>query len=433
MPVRFTTPSLGGQGELQVADRAAHQWRLAVGYRHLHADQLFVGTQLLATNQPLIINLHSVDVTTSYAVTDRFSLSLTVPFVDGMQSRMYADSARHAVTALGLGDVSLIGSTWLLDPHNHSGNIALGLGVKAPTGTHTATDAYFLKGGTSIQYPVDQSIEPGDAGWGIVLQLQAYRRAFHNAIAYLTGSYLANPRRLSDVAKDPGGTVYWSVPDVYSARLGLAYALWPQNGLSVSLGGRIDGQPVRDLIGGGDAGFRRPGYAIALDPSVSLTTGPSQLTVSAPIRLSANRQASVLDLQTGKHGGGDLASTLIFVGYWRRSGGGQEASRPLVEPRRLSATCLIPLIAPPRPSLQTDRPHRQTARPGARVAPPSQHRTGSECQRRSAPARPRSPSRPGYRFSLGRTHSESRPPPRSSSCAPRGTTGDWGDRSAGSA
>src|SRR5713101_7405384 len=86
MPVRFTTPSLGGQGELQVADLAAHQWRIALGYRHLHADQLFVGTQLLPTSQPLIINLHSVDVTTSYAVTDRFSLSLTVPFVDGMQS-----------------------------------------------------------------------------------------------------------------------------------------------------------------------------------------------------------------------------------------------------------------------------------------------------------------------------------------------------------
>ncbi len=318
MPVRFTTPSLGGQGELQVADLAAHQWRIALGYRHLHADQLFVGTQLLPSSQPLIINLHSVDVTTSYAVTDRFSLSLTVPFVDGMQSRMYADSARHAVTALGLGDVSLIGSTWLLDPHNHSGNIALGLGVKAPTGTHTATDAYFLKGGTSIQYPVDQSIEPGDGGWGIILQLQAYRRAFHNAIAYLTGSYLVNPRKLTDVAKDPGGTVYWSVPDVYSLRLGLAYAVWPQQGVSASLGGRIDGQPVRDLIGGGDPGFRRPGYAISLDPSLSLTTGPSQLTLSAPIRLSANREASVLDLQTGKHGGGDFASTLIFVSYSRR-------------------------------------------------------------------------------------------------------------------
>ena len=52
MPVRFTTPSLGGQGELQVADLAAHQWRLAVGYRHLHADQLFVGTDLVPTNKP---------------------------------------------------------------------------------------------------------------------------------------------------------------------------------------------------------------------------------------------------------------------------------------------------------------------------------------------------------------------------------------------
>jgi hypothetical protein len=318
MPVRFTTPSLGGQGELQVADLAAHQWRIALGYRHLRADQLFVGTQLFPTNQPLIINLHSVDVTTSYAVTDRFGLSLTVPFLYGMQSRLYADSARHAVTAVGLGDVSLVGSRWLFDPHNHSGNIALGLGVKAPTGTHKATDAYFLAGGTSIQYPVDQSIQPGDGGWGIILQLQAYRRAFHNGIAYLTGSYLINPRRLSDVAKDPGGTVYWSVPDVYSARLGLAYAVWPEQGVSVSLGGRIDGQPVRDLMGGGDPGFRRPGYSISLDPSLSLTTGPSQLTLSAPVRLGANREASVLELQTGKHGGGDFASTLIFVSYSRR-------------------------------------------------------------------------------------------------------------------
>ena len=55
MPVRFTTPSLGGQGELQMTELAAHRWRIAVGYRHLHADQLFVGTQVVATNQPLII------------------------------------------------------------------------------------------------------------------------------------------------------------------------------------------------------------------------------------------------------------------------------------------------------------------------------------------------------------------------------------------
>jgi hypothetical protein len=318
MPVRFTTPSLGGQGELQAADLAAHEWRIALGYRHLHADQLFVGTQLLPTNRPLIINLHSVDVTTSYAVTDRFSLSLTVPFLYGTQSRFYADSARHVVTAVGLGDVSLVGSRWLFDPHDRSGNIAIGLGVKAPTGSHTATDAYFLAGGASIRYPVDQSIQPGDGGWGVILQLQAFRQAFPNGTAYVTGSYLINPRTLSDVPKDPGGTIYWSVPDVYSARLGLTYAPWPEQGVSVSLGGRIDGQPVRDLIGGGDPGFRRPGYSISLDPSVAITMGPSQFNLSLPIRLRANREASVLELQNGKHGGGDFASTLIFVSYARQ-------------------------------------------------------------------------------------------------------------------
>ncbi len=40
--------------------------------------------------------------------------------------------------------------------------------------------------------------------------------------------------------------------------------------------------------------------------------------LSAPIRLGANRQASVLDVQTGKHGGGDFASSLVFVSYSRR-------------------------------------------------------------------------------------------------------------------
>src|SRR2546428_10211454 len=168
-----------------------------------------------------------------------------------MQSRLYADSARHAVTAVGLGDVSLVGSRWLFDPHSHAGNIALGLGVKAPTGTHNATDAYFLAGGASIQYPVDQSIEPGDGGWGIILQLQAYRRAFHNGTAYLTGSYLINPRRLSDVPKDPGGKVYWAVPDVYSARLGLGYAGGPERGVSARVGGGCAVQPAPDSLGDG--------------------------------------------------------------------------------------------------------------------------------------------------------------------------------------
>lgn len=314
MPVRFTTPSLGGQGE-HTGDLVAHHWRTELGYRHLRADQAYVGTRMVATNEPLIIDLNSVDLTTRYAFTDRVSLSLTIPFVSGMQSRYYADSLRHAATATGVGDVSVLASMWLRAPHGQAANVGLGVGVKLPTGAHAAADDYFLASGQTIRYPVDQSIQPGDGGMGYIVQVQTYASAFHNAVAYLSGSYLINPRRLSDVPKDPGSKIFWSVPDAYTARGGLAFAFWPNMGLSANLGARIDGQPVRDLVGGGDGGFRRPGYSVAVDPGLAISLGPNEVTVSAPIRVAVDRQASVLDRSTGKHGGGDFASSLIFIGY----------------------------------------------------------------------------------------------------------------------
>jgi len=72
---------------------------------------------------------------------------------------------------------------------------------------------------------------------------------------------------------------------------------------------------LRDLIGGADGGFRRPGYSVAVDPGLAFTAGPNEITVSAPIRVAVDRQASVLDRSTGRHGGGDFASSLIFIGY----------------------------------------------------------------------------------------------------------------------
>lgn len=289
-----------------------------MGYRYLHAAQAFVGTRIVPTNEPLIVNLNSVDVTTRYGLTDRVTVSLTIPFVSGSQSRLYADSLRHVVSATGVGDISLMASTWLRAPRGHRANVALGVGVKFPTGSHTATDSYFLSSGAPIRYPVDQSIQPGDGGWGYIAQVQAFAVVFHNAIAYVSGSYLINPRKLTDVAKDPGANVFWSVPDAYSSRAGIGVAFWPRMGLSGSFGARIDGQPVRDLIGGADAGFRRPGYSVALDPALAFTSGPNEISVTAPVRVAADRRASVLDLRTDKHGGGDFASSLVFIAFSRR-------------------------------------------------------------------------------------------------------------------
>ena len=321
-------PFWGGQGESKLTDLGAREWRVAVDYRYLHGNQFFLGDQVNSSfapfGQPIIYHIHSADVTVTYAATDRFNLSLTVPVLDGTQSAVRADTVRHAAHAFGLGDISLVGSAWLLNPETHAkGNVALGLGVKAPTGSNKYADSFFRANGSSIQYPVDQSIQPGDGGWGVILQMQAFRRLFARAFAYLAGAYLVSPRALSDISRPPPSTsVYWSVPDVYSGRVGLMYGLLPEQGLSVSLGGRIDGIPYHDLVGGGDDGFRRPGHVVFLDPGVALTRGRSTLTLSTPIRLSGSLADSAMVRPNGvpnpTRAAGDLARMLVFVGYARR-------------------------------------------------------------------------------------------------------------------
>lgn len=317
MPVRFTTPSLGGQKQQDVR---SHQWQVGFAYRRLTADEWYVGTQVheerAPFGQPLFLNINSLDVTVTYGVSSRFNLALTLPFSHGTHSRFYADGARHEVSAAGLGDINLVGTMWLRDPAaGLSGNLALGLGVKTPSGSNHVEDDYFTASGTT-RYFVDQSIQLSDGGWGIIAQTQGFQRLAGRLYGYATGSYLASLKVKTDVAfataAGTASTTIMAVPDVYSARIGAAYVLAPARGLSVSLGARLDGIPVRDLIGGGDDGFRRPGYTLYLDPGVSYTLAGGTLTLSTPWALAEDFKP---DLVATHPKGGDLADYLVFAGY----------------------------------------------------------------------------------------------------------------------
>jgi hypothetical protein len=215
--------------------------------------------------------------------------------------------------------MSLVASAWLQNPATHTeGNVALGLGIKAATGSNTVSSSYYTATGP-VPFTAHQGIQPGDGGWGIILQAQAYRKLFRRAFAYVSGSYLLSPRALSGVAARFPGDSSWSVPDIYSGRLGLSYALWPDEGISVSLGGRIDGLPVHDRVGGGDNGFRQPGYVILVDPGVAVARGGETFTLSVPVRVRANRERNTLEWQSGRPGGGgDFAKALVFLGYSHR-------------------------------------------------------------------------------------------------------------------
>jgi len=322
-PIRFSNPSLGAQGE---SYQEAHQWRVTIGYRRLYTNQFFVGSEqhdsLAPFGSPPVIKLNTFAVNVSYAVTGRFSLQLAVPILTGSISRVWPDSLPHSQSASGVGDLSLLGNLWLLDPgapgEQRKGNIGLGLGVKAPTGNNHVASQYYTSSGP-VPFAADQSIQLGDGGWGFILDLQAFRQVFDRAFVYLSGSYMFSPRAQTNVKPMPNSTAFWSVPDIYSGRVGLAYTLWPDQGLSMSLGGRIDGDPVHDVFGGGDSAWRRPGYVIYADPGLALTRGRDNLTLSVPLRLHAVRQKNVLEQgNPNLLNGGGYAKFLIFAAYSHR-------------------------------------------------------------------------------------------------------------------
>ena len=322
MPVRFTSPSLGGQrnGVLQKGE-----WQLGMAYRRLTADQWYVGTRVdeekAPFGKPLYLDINSLDLSVAYGISDRLSVTLTLPFSHGTHSRFYADTARHTVRAAGVGDANLIASLWLRDPlMQPSTNLALSLGVKAPTGRTDATDDFFLPNAPPTRSPVDQAIQLGDGGWGIMLQAQGYRAVAGGFIAYFSGSYMVSPRDTTDIPSPIPGTptVHLAVPDVYLARAGVAFGVAPAAGLSASLGARIDGIPQHDVIGGRDTGFRRPGYTLYLDPGIAVSRGPDEIALSVPIAVQQDFQRSWIDRQRNFPGGGDLADYLVFLSYTRR-------------------------------------------------------------------------------------------------------------------
>jgi len=237
-------------------------------------------------------------------------LSLSVPFMHDEFSNIQGDGQRHSGSSGGLGDVRLVATSWVFKPGDHpNGNVNLGIGVKFPTGEYRATDDYYLANGQTILRPVDIAAQPGDGGWGVMLQLQAYQRLAQNLFGYLSGYYLINPRDENGTERpSPTSNLVNSVPDQYLGRAGLSYVIWPSQGLSISLGGRIDGIPVNDLVGS-SAGFRRAGYSVYVEPGLNWSFGKNVLSVSVPVAVRRNLE------RTQYSSSGGFADYLVVAGF----------------------------------------------------------------------------------------------------------------------
>jgi hypothetical protein len=319
MPLRFTSPNLGGQ---TTSFLRPHEWQVGVGLRRVATHRFYVGSEQAEASapggQPLRLRLNSLNLSAAYGLSERTSLTLAVPMSASSSSNFHPDGERHTTSANGIGDISLTAGYWLAQPTRHPfTNAQVSLGVKAPTGSVHRTDEAFAPDGSSSQKPVVQTLQPGDGGFSVLLQLQAFQRLAPRLSLYQVGSYSASLKKHTDVL-DPAAGTELAVPDLYTGRLGLAWAALPDNGLSLSLGGRIDGTTTADLIGGHDDYARKAGYTMYVDPGLSWVTGANQFTLSVPVRVRHNYLPMTLSSGTVRKGGGGVNDFVIYFDFSRR-------------------------------------------------------------------------------------------------------------------
>ena len=159
-PIRFTTPvNLGGEGR---AYQPAREWEVTLAYRRLFSKDWFVGqdesSALAPGGKAPRFRIHTFVADVAYSLSDRYRVKLSVPLSSGSLERTWPDKAVHEQTATGIGDVTLMAEAWALRPRTHErGNIAVGIGVKAPTGSHTIASQYYTATGP-VDFPADQTI-----------------------------------------------------------------------------------------------------------------------------------------------------------------------------------------------------------------------------------------------------------------------------------
>jgi hypothetical protein len=129
--------------------------------------------------------------------------------------------------------------------------------------------------------------------------VEAFRHVGQRTILFSEGAYILNPKGSNDHNNQmlgPGPYVpntRTSVPDYFLFRGGLLVSgPLGVKGASTQIGFRLEGQPVRDILGNED-GFRRPGKTLAVEPGLAYGFGKAAIYASVPLTIYRGRPLSV--------------------------------------------------------------------------------------------------------------------------------------------
>lgn len=294
------------------------KWRLTTTYRKQYSHRHFVGTteqtQRAEEGSEVLNDIHLVDFSLGYQRTPRWSFNLSAPLMIASRTSSRTGAVVHSK---GLGDIMISARTWLWRPPTESRqNIAVGFGLKLPTGKPDVQDTRYTSQG-NITSTVDQSIQLGDGGWGIMASADAFK-VVKRATFFASGIYLSNPQATNGVRTGRGraSEAIMSIPDQYLVQAGVTHPFPKSRHFVVSVGGRLEGIPVRDIFGSSE-GFRRPGYVLSFDPGVVYVQGRHSLSFNIPVPLERNRRRSTSDILDGRRGDAAFADYLIVVSYTR--------------------------------------------------------------------------------------------------------------------
>jgi hypothetical protein len=319
--VARSTGEVGGP-QSQGGYLAKGEFNFEIGYRHQFSFRHFVGdveqTQRAALGNQVMnkINLQTLAVT--YQATPRFSFTADVPILSA--SRHTQNSAQFYETH-GLGDFSVMAQGWIWNPQeNTRGNVQLGVGMLAPTGRYDISPLVDARDGKGpLPKPADYSIQPGQGGWGIPLQWAAYKNIKSTQV-YFNGTYLAMLQSINDFQRSTTvnavtKTQFNAIQDQYLLETGVAHAVPRIRGLIVTIGPRWEGVPARNLLPADNLGFRRPGYALSIEPGFQYVHGAHTFTATFGRAVYRNRTVSVPDQLTNGHGDAAFADWVWLASY----------------------------------------------------------------------------------------------------------------------
>jgi hypothetical protein len=340
--IRQNAPVFGAAGSVY---QQPGDWQVNVSSRNLVSNDHYSGTVEQHQRQELqnyvnnIQNLLDIGVTRIFS--KRVAVSVGVPFVDSswaLRDPLYplpAERQEIKQHGRGLGDISVTSRFWILEPESHPDwNVAAGGGMKFPTGNERYQDRFIgrVDRVEALRF-VDQSVQPGDGGWGVTLEGHGFWRV-RKVFLFASGSYLINPEDTNDTPSIiailglPTNTGQFagldvnSVPDQYLARLGGSMPVW--KGINASLAWRMEGLRRYDLIGDSH-GWRRPGTEMFIEPGVSYAHGGHVVSFNVPVGYYFNRHANPY---TGIEGDATFPRAVFLTSYGFRFGNRKPAPAP---------------------------------------------------------------------------------------------------------